>query len=90
MLIALEKIGWGLLTVTGLVGGIIGLALPVIPQVPFFLLALFAISKLSPRFHRWLTNRRWYQRFVQPMIDKFHLKRRQRKAAVITVKTEDK
>ena len=59
MLIILEKIGWGMLALTGFVGGIIGLALPVIPQVPFFLLALFALSKLSPRFHRWLTSRHW-------------------------------
>lgn len=56
MLIILEKIGWGMLALTGFIGGIIGLALPVIPQVPFFLLALFALSKLSPRFHRWLTS----------------------------------
>lgn len=61
MLIILEKIGWGMLALTGFVGGIIGLALPVIPQVPFFLLALFALSKLSPRFHRWLTSRHWYR-----------------------------
>ena len=56
MLIVLEKIGWGMLALTGFVGGIIGLALPVIPQVPFFLLALFALSKLSPRFHRWKSS----------------------------------
>lgn len=44
MLIILEKIGWGMLALTGFVGGIIGLALPVIPQVPFFLLALHSLS----------------------------------------------
>ena len=54
MLIVLEKIGWGMLALTGFVGGIIGLALPVIPQVPFFLLALFALSIVVPvleKFH---------------------------------------
>lgn len=75
MLIIFEKIGWSVLALTGVVGGVIGLMLPIIPQVPFFLLALFALSKLSPRFHRWLITRHWYQRWVTPIIDKFHLKK---------------
>ena len=83
MLIILEKIGWGMLALTGFVGGIIGLALPVIPQVPFFLLSLFALSKLSPRFHRWLTSRHWYQRMVVPVLEKFHAKRQTKKRVLI-------
>ena len=75
MLIILEKIGWGMLALTGFVGGIIGLALPVIPQVPFFLLALFALSRL--------TSRHWYQRMVVPVLEKFHAKRQTKKRVLI-------
>ena len=47
------------------------------------LLALFALSKLSPRFHRWLTSRHWYQRMVVPVLEKFHAKRQTKKRVLI-------
>lgn len=58
----ITKILWGLLTVTALILGIIGLALPVVPQLPFFITALFGLSKLSPKFHRWITNTKVYRK----------------------------
>lgn len=36
--------------------GIIGLALPLVPQVPFFLVSLWAFSRSSRRFEHWLLH----------------------------------
>jgi uncharacterized membrane protein YbaN (DUF454 family) len=45
---------WRIVAVLALVLGIIGLALPVIPTVPFLILAAFAGGKGWPALERWL------------------------------------
>ena len=44
-------IGW--LSVTG---GVVGLFLPLVPTIPFLLLAVACFSRSSERFHTWLTQ----------------------------------
>lgn len=44
------------LAVTSLALGIIGAFVPVMPTVPFVLLAAWAAAKSSPRLSRWLEN----------------------------------
>jgi uncharacterized protein len=36
--------------------GVIGLLLPVVPQIPFAILAAFFYSKSSPRIHAWIRS----------------------------------
>ena len=36
--------------------GFIGIFLPILPTVPFMILAAFYFSKSSPRLHHWLLN----------------------------------
>lgn len=40
--------------------GAIGVLLPVMPTTPFMLLALWAFSQSSERFHNWLYNHRFF------------------------------
>ncbi len=55
--------------------GIVGLLLPVMPTTIFLRIALWAFSRSSPRFHRWLWNhprlgyhvRCWHRHRVIPM-----------------------
>lgn len=74
------KIIWILLGSLSFVGGIIGMLLPVIPQVPFFLLTIWCLTRVSPRFNNWLQHNRLYLKYVQPILDKFSRKKVQRKA----------
>lgn len=57
---------WILASIFFTLGGI-GLALPIIPQVPFFILAIFFASKASPKFHRWIQKQKLYQKIVTPI-----------------------
>ena len=44
-------IGW-----ISIAGGLVGLFLPLVPTVPFLLLAVFCFSRSSERFHTWLVD----------------------------------
>lgn len=45
--------------------GCLGAVLPVLPTTPFLLLAVWAFSRSSTRFHHWLIHHRWLGRFVR-------------------------
>lgn len=44
-------IGW-----MSVAGGVVGIFLPLVPTVPFLLLAAFCFSRSSRRFHSWLVE----------------------------------
>lgn len=69
MLKHLKKVLWLLLAIVSFIFGVIGLLLPVIPQVPFFLLFLYSMSKVSSRFHRWILNTKLYKKYVNGLIE---------------------
>ena len=60
--------------------GLIGAFLPVMPTVPFLLVAVWCFSRSSPRFHHWLYThptfgppiRNWFQHGVVPVRGKLY------------------
>lgn len=67
-MVVLQKLLWLVLATICCALGIVGLMLPVIPQVPFFFGAAWALTKASPRFRRWLHSHRWYQQMVKQLL----------------------
>ncbi|BCV66158.1 inner membrane protein [Shewanella carassii] len=65
--------------------GLLGIVLPVLPTVPFILLAAFCFARSSERLHDWLHRHPW---FAQPLNDwharKAMRKKLKRKALLIT------
>lgn len=59
------RILWMTFGLTALALGFAGIALPLLPTVPFILLAAFCFGRSSERMHRWLHEHRVFG----PMID---------------------
>lgn len=49
--------------------GTVGTVLPVLPTVPFYLLATWCFAKSSRRLHDWLHARTLYQKHMMPFFN---------------------
>lgn len=49
---------------------VIGLILPVIPQVPFFVLSFMFLAGASKHFRTFIVNTKLYQKFLKDYVDK--------------------
>ncbi len=57
----MKKIIYSFLGSLALALGTIGTVLPILPTVPFFMLAAFCFAKSSQKLHSWFTNTKLYQ-----------------------------
>lgn len=65
--------------------GTLGVVLPLLPTVPFYLATMFCFSKGSQRLHDWFMTTRLYQNFVVPFREKGGMSLRNKLTAMITV-----
>jgi hypothetical protein len=50
--------------------GVIGIFLPILPTVPFFMLTAFCFAKSSERLHKWFVNSKMYEKHLKPFAEK--------------------
>lgn len=60
MLRQTQLILWRTIAIAALTLGVIGIVLPIMPTVPFLLVAAWAGSKAWPKLEQWLLNHRLY------------------------------
>ena len=53
--------------------GFIGLLLPVIPQVPFFIIGTFFFFIGSKKIIQWITNTKFYKKYIKDNVSKSRL-----------------
>lgn len=54
------RVFWTIAGFTALALGVLGIPLPLLPTVPFLLLAAFCFARASDRLHTWLLNHRTF------------------------------
>ncbi len=64
------KLFWLILAFLCLVLGTIGVFLPVLPTVPFYLVTAFSFAKSSDRLHNWFINTKLYKKNLESFVER--------------------
>ena len=64
------KIFWLVLGVLCLGLGTLGVALPILPTVPFYMATVFCFAKSSRRLHQWFLGTRLYKNNLESLVEK--------------------
>ena len=75
-------IGTGMFSIAA---GVVGIFLPVVPTVPFLLLAALCFSKSSERFHSWLIEHRQLGPLIRDFLSSGSIPLKAKLAALVTV-----
>lgn len=62
------RILWMLLGFVCLVLGTVGVVLPILPTVPFYMATLFCFARSSERLHSWFLGTRLYQKHLDSFV----------------------
>ncbi len=64
-MLSFKRIVYIALGCMGLALGTVGVLFPVLPTVPFYMLAVFAFAKSSDRLHTWFTSTKLYKKNLE-------------------------
>lgn len=64
------KFLWVLLEFLSLALGTIGIVLPILPTVPFYMATVFCFAKSSERLHSWFTSTGLYKKHLESFVQK--------------------
>ena len=64
------KFLWVLLGFLSLALGTIGIVLPLLPTVPFYMATVFCFAKSSERLHSWFTSTGLYKKHLESFVQK--------------------
>ncbi|WP_295088923.1 YbaN family protein [uncultured Catenibacterium sp.] len=62
------KIIWILLGVIALILGTLGIILPILPTVPFYMATVFCFAKSSYKLHHWFTHTNLYKKHLYSFV----------------------
>ncbi len=65
--------------------GCVGIVLPILPTVPFFLLTVFCFSQSSQRLHDWFVNTKMYHKHLESFVQKKGMTVRTKMTILISV-----
>lgn len=64
------KILWCMLGCISLALGTVGVVLPILPTVPFYMLTLFCFAKSSKKLHSWFVGTKLYKKHLDSFVQK--------------------
>lgn len=62
------KIIWILLGFISLILGTLGIVLPILPTVPFYMATVFCFAKSSDKLHQWFTHTNLYKKHLDSFV----------------------
>ncbi|MDD3277996.1 MAG: YbaN family protein [Lachnospiraceae bacterium] len=60
---------WVVLGFLSLALGSIGIVLPILPTVPFYMLTAFCFAKSSRKLHTWFVNTKVYKKYLESFVE---------------------
>lgn len=65
--------------------GMVGIVLPILPSVPFYMATAFCFAKSSERLHRWFVSSGVYKKHLQSFVEKRGMLLKTKLTILITV-----
>lgn len=79
------RILWILLGFIALGLGTVGIALPILPTVPFYLATVFCFAKSSKRLHDWFIGTSLYKKHLESFVEHKAMTRKTKISVIATV-----